>query len=73
MKTLLALSILALTISFASNKPSRQVYICNNGKTTVYHLDKDCHALRDRCTHGVVPMGLGEAQEKGLKLCGVED
>ena len=71
MKSILILALLTLSLSF--NTRSRQVYICNNGKTTVYHLDKDCRALRDRCTHGVVPMGLGEAQEKGLKLCGYED
>ncbi|OFZ51113.1 MAG: hypothetical protein A3D92_09075 [Bacteroidetes bacterium RIFCSPHIGHO2_02_FULL_44_7] len=71
MKTGLILFISFFALSFA---PSQQktVFLCDNGTTEVYHLDKDCSALR-RCTHGVIPLSLPEAKEKGLRACGLED
>ncbi len=48
------------------------VFICNNGKTEVYHLTKECSAMK-RCTSGIKPLKLEEAKEEGLRLCGYED
>jgi hypothetical protein len=70
MKTILFIILAGLALSFTSSEPN--VYICNNGKTEVYHLNKECSALK-RCTHGIRPMTLSEAKNKRLRLCGNED
>ncbi len=72
MKQLLFTTALLVLTSFAPTSEDTNVYICDNGKTEVYHLDKNCSALR-KCTHGVKPLKLSEAKAKKLRLCGLED
>ena len=44
------------------------VYVCNNGKTFVFHSSTSCSAL-NRCTHGVLKMTENEARKNGLRQC----
>lgn len=73
MKKLLFITLASLSLSFTpSTTQTSTAYICDNGKTKVYHLDSHCFALK-RCTHGVVKMTVPQAKGKGLHLCGHED
>jgi hypothetical protein len=45
-----------------------EVYICDNGKTSVYHINSGCSAL-GRCKHGVSKMKESEAKGIGLRAC----
>jgi len=44
------------------------VYICDNGKTEVYHTSKDCKAIL-KCKHDIKEMTLADAKKKGLRKC----
>lgn len=44
------------------------VYVCENGKTEVYHLGY-CSAL-NRCKHEVSKITLSAAKARGLRVCG---
>lgn len=45
-----------------------KVYICNNGRTEVYHSSEDCSAMR-RCTYTTKVASTGEARGLGLREC----
>ncbi|MBX0293124.1 SH3 domain-containing protein [Hymenobacter sp. HSC-4F20] len=45
-----------------------RVYICNNGRTEVYHSSEDCSAMR-RCTYTTKVASTGEARGLGLREC----
>ncbi len=49
------------------------VYICDNGKTQVYHVSKNCSALK-RCTHEIKEVSETDAINKWklrkCKICG---
>ncbi|RPD43661.1 SH3 domain-containing protein [Hymenobacter sediminis] len=45
-----------------------RVYICNNGRTQVYHSSEDCSAMR-RCTYTTKVASTGEARGLGLREC----
>jgi hypothetical protein len=49
------------------------VYICNNGKTEVYHVSKDCSSVK-RCTHEIKEVSETDAinkyQLRKCKTCG---
>ena len=44
------------------------VYLCDNGKTIVYHSSTDCPAMR-RCTHQVRSLSVSEAKASGHREC----
>lgn len=69
MKTILLIILAELAFSFTSSEPN--VYICNNGKAEVYHLGKECSAMK-RCTSGVKPLTFVEAKAQGLRKCEIE-
>jgi len=71
MKTLFFAAILTCMIS-SNDSAGQMVYICNNGKTEVYHVNQNCQGL-NRCTHEIVKMTEGEARGSGKRLCGYED
>lgn len=71
MKRLLFIAVTAILFSFTSTGDST-VYMCNNGKTEVYHIDYECRAMK-KCTHDIVELTLVQAKKKGLRLCGYED
>jgi hypothetical protein len=45
-----------------------KVYICNNGRTEVYHNSEDCSAMR-RCTYQTKVATTSEARDSGLREC----
>jgi hypothetical protein len=49
------------------------VYICNNSKTEVYHVSKNCSAIK-RCTHEIKEVSEADAinkwQLRKCKTCG---
>jgi hypothetical protein len=49
-----------------SNGP--KVYICNNGRTEVYHSSESCSAM-NRCTYATRVTSAGEARASGLREC----
>ncbi|UOG74568.1 SH3 domain-containing protein [Hymenobacter tibetensis] len=53
-----------------SSKHSRgpKAYICNNGRTEVYHNSEDCSAMR-RCTYQTKIATTSEARNSGLREC----
>lgn len=72
---LLALAGAATTPALLSAAPTASratvataVYMCANGKTQVYHSNRDCAALR-RCSHEVKSLTAGQAQTYGLRGC----
>jgi hypothetical protein len=44
------------------------VYVCNNGKTLVYHVSSGCAAL-GRCRSGVSKLSISEAKSSNLRVC----
>lgn len=70
--TLIAAATVSIFAFSSWKSSSGNVFICDNGKTEVYHLDKECHGLK-RCTTGITPLTLKEAKDKGLRLCGYEE
>lgn len=44
-------------------KKEQQVYICDSGKSKVYHLSKQCSALNS-CKYQIISMDLSEAQKQ---------
>lgn len=44
------------------------VYVCDNGKTEVYHTDVNCYSLH-KCHHGTLTVTLTEARQMGLRKC----
>ena len=56
--------------ALATNKTTTAgaVYMCANGKTEVYHGNRDCVALR-RCSHEVRSLTASQAQANGLRGC----
>ena len=45
------------------------VYICSNGKTSVYHVSKTCNAVK-RCTHDILQVSETDAIKKyHLRKC----
>lgn len=63
----------AVTRSVA-RKPTQQrssgpkVYICNNGRTEVYHSSESCSAM-NRCTYATKVASTSEARGSGLREC----
>lgn len=47
---------------------SPKVYICNNGRTVVYHNSEGCSAMR-RCTYVARVVTARDAREEGLREC----
>jgi hypothetical protein len=45
-----------------------KVYICNNGRTEVYHSSESCSAM-NRCTYATKVASTGEARGLGLREC----
>jgi hypothetical protein len=45
-----------------------KVYICNNGRTEVFHSSEDCSAMR-RCTYTTKVASASEARGSGLREC----
>lgn len=45
-----------------------KVYICNNGRTEVYHSSESCSAM-NRCTYATKVASTGEARGSGLREC----
>lgn len=59
------------TNSFLKTIPKeRIVYICDNGKTVVYHISQNCSAL-NRCKAGVSKMKESAAKNEGKRVCKV--
>lgn len=69
-----SLVILSSLFFLSPQEPPKDAYVCLNKTSEVYHLDKDCTALK-RCTHEVVKTTPEEAKSKYGKqrLCGYED
>jgi hypothetical protein len=45
------------------------VYVCNNGKTEVYHVNKNCSALK-RCSHEIKEVSESDAiNKRQLRKC----
>ncbi|UOR07422.1 hypothetical protein MUN82_10055 [Hymenobacter aerilatus] len=65
-----ATSVATATYATASGIEARAatVYICNNGKTAVYHSGMDCSAMK-RCTHETVTTTEAKAQGAGKRRC----
>lgn len=80
MKKILVLLCFALPICFTAqsqnpkkkspvvNEKANTVFVCDNGKTVVYHTSQSCSALR-RCSHGVSQMKESAAKQSGLRPC----
>lgn len=68
-KFILTTALVALTQLPMNEKT---VYVCQNGVTEVYHVDKECKGLM-KCTHEVKTIILEKAKEYKLRLCGWED
>ncbi|KQR72326.1 hypothetical protein [Pedobacter sp. Leaf176] len=68
MKTLF---ILPLTIILSCSLAQKEVYICNNGKTTKYHLKEACRGLSN-CSYKIVKTTLEKATKDKKTLCGWE-
>ena len=45
-----------------------KVYICNNGRTEVYHGSESCSAM-NRCTYATKVASTSEARSLGLRVC----
>ncbi|MCJ8288446.1 MAG: hypothetical protein HRT58_00325 [Crocinitomicaceae bacterium] len=48
------------------------VYMCVNGKTEVYHVNRQCRGMK-QCKHTIKKLTLEAAKAKELRLCGWED
>ena len=74
MKKLLLGGALFVALAFTSGSSSdTKVYMCNNGKTEVYHLKKDCQGIK-RCTFEIKELDKDYATGTlKLRLCGYED
>lgn len=70
MKKLLILCAI-LSFGFQSDSSS-SVYICVSKTASKYHLDRDCHGLKN-CKHEIKSVSKSEALELGYSLCGNED
>ena len=70
MKTLFYSFLLTFLVSFMPSG-DQTVYICNNGKTEVYHVNSSCYSLK-RCTHEIIKMYESEAKAKGKRQCSNE-
>lgn len=72
----LILTVALLSFSSTTNKVSTSdvtdVYMCVNGKTEVYHIDRNCRGMK-QCKHTIKKLTLKAAKEKKLRLCGFED
>lgn len=72
MKTLLLVFLLQFSVQTnlapVPMLPATYVYVCENGKTEVYHLGS-CSAL-NRCKHQVSKITLADAKARGLRVCG---
>ncbi|RZJ77534.1 MAG: hypothetical protein EOO47_16530 [Flavobacterium sp.] len=55
-----------------SISPPQNVYICNNGKTTKYHLKPNCRGLSN-CQYKILKTTLEKAKKERKTLCGWED
>lgn len=69
MKKIILITLLFLCCSSFVNE--RVVYICDNGVTKVYHLNKSCRGLKN-CKHKIQTVPYLEAI-KDKRLCGWED
>lgn len=59
--------LLLILITFGSSKLQQNVYVCENGRTEVYH-GYQCRGL-SRCTHSVSTITVSQAQNRGLRPC----
>ncbi|WP_316738088.1 hypothetical protein [Pedobacter aquatilis] len=69
MKTL-SLSILIL-MNIACKETTSEVYICNSGKASKYHLKSNCRGLSN-CQYKIVKTTLDKAKKEEKTLCGWE-
>ena len=60
-----------LSFGFQSDS-SNSVYICVSKTAIKYHLDRNCHGLKN-CKHEIKSVSKAEAIEFGYSLCGHED
>lgn len=67
-----ALSLFTLILFGTIEKTPTNVYICNNGKTTKYHLTESCRGLSN-CSYKIVKTTLEKAKKEKKTLCGWED
>lgn len=63
MKLLLTTSLLFL---FAGT--DQKVYICDNGKTNVYHVNRLCPRL-EKCKYKTATMSMSSAKSQGMTKC----
>ncbi|MDF2455561.1 MAG: hypothetical protein K0R51_1554 [Cytophagaceae bacterium] len=64
-------AILALLVLTAFTIPTT-VYICLSPGGKKYHYDRGCRGLNN-CTHEIKAVSKGDAEGRGLDLCGWED
>jgi len=69
MKTL-SLTIILL-INLACKEAPKEVYICNSGKTTKYHLKASCRGLSN-CQYKIVKATMEKVKQEKKTLCGWE-
>jgi hypothetical protein len=68
MNRLIILSFLLFLPILTSTSASGSVYICNNGRTAVFHTDDGCPAL-NRCTAQRLEVSISQAKSRGLRVC----
>lgn len=67
----LFISLLFLSIATCKETAETTAYICNNGKTTKYHLKETCRGLSN-CSYKIVKTTLEKAIKEKKTLCGWE-
>lgn len=73
-KLILTVALISFSSTTNNLSPSDDtyVYMCVNGKTEVYHVNRNCRGMK-QCKHTIKKMTLKAAKEKELRLCGFED
>lgn len=65
--------ILCVLLSFGFQSDTTDpVYICVSKTASKYHLNQDCHGLKN-CKHEIKSISKSEAIKLGYSLCGHED
>ena len=49
-------------------RPAAKVYVCGGGSAYAYHSSAGCAGL-NRCSHGVTPVTVAEAEQLGRRPC----
>ncbi|MCP4179525.1 MAG: hypothetical protein GY756_17330 [bacterium] len=63
-----AIIILLFSACVHTTSKSNTVYVCENGRTKVYHTNSRCHALK-RCGYKVSEISLNTARQRRLRKC----